>query len=145
MNFDQTPHPLVEDHYHIQDLINAQEKRHADRLYHRNRVKDLDDRDSLIADSKLMTVTDFYCDRCGKDFKTQAVRQIETDWTNSKQKVAYYKTKCFVGHWCIRLITDRHRDSFWSKSKFVVLDRGKGHNDALQPFETGFNLLYGKK
>lgn len=139
------PKPLIEEHYHIQELIERQEKRTTDREYHRNRVKDLEDRDILVTDSKFVTITDFYCDRCGKDFKAQAVRQIETDWTNSTQKVAYYKTKCFAGHWCMRLITDKHKDSFWSRSRLVALDRGKGFADTVQPHETNFNLLYGKK
>lgn len=145
MNFDQTPHTQIEDHYHIQDLISAQEKRANDREYHRNRIKDLEDRDSYVTDSKGFTQTDFWCDRCGKDFKAQAVKQVETDWTNSKQNIAFYKTKCFQGHWCIRLVTDRHKDGFWAKSKLVGLDRGNHAIDVIQPFETGFNLLYGKK
>lgn len=145
MNLDHTPHPLVEDHYAIRTLIDAQEKRSADRNYHRSRIADQDERDKLIADSKWVTTTDFWCNECQKDFKGQAVKQIELDWTNSGQKIAFYRSKCFRGHWCVRLITDRHKDSFWFRSKLVALDRGKGFNDALQPFETGFNLLYGKK
>lgn len=145
MNFNQTPHPLVEDHYHIQELINAQEKRSADRTYHQDRVKELEERDKLIADSKWVTQTDFYCSECKKDFKSQAIKQTELDWTNSGQRIAFYKTKCFRGHWCMRLITDKHKDGFYQKSKFVALDRGNHYADSIQPFETGFNLLYGKK
>lgn len=145
MKFNQTPHPDIEDHYHIQSLINAQEKRTEDRAYHQNRVKELKERDDLIADSKFVTATDFYCVKCKKDFKSQAVKQIELDWTNSSQRIAFYKTKCFKGHWCIRLITDRHKDGFFQKSRFVALDRGNHYADTVQPHETGFNLLYGKK
>lgn len=145
MNLDHTPHPLVEDHYHIRDLINAQEKRSADREYHRSRLKDLSDREGLIDDSKMASITDFYCTKCRKDFKAQAVKQVETDWTNSTQRIAFYKTKCFRGHWVQRLITDRHKDSFWQRSKLVALDRGNHYADTIQPWETGFNLLYGKK
>lgn len=145
MNFKQTPHPTIEDHFHIQDLINAQEKRSNDRTYHRERVKALEEREGLIKDSEIMKVVDFWCDKCRKDFKGQAVRQIEIDWTNPQQKIAFYKTKCFKGHWCQRLITDRHKDSFWSKSKLMALDRGNHYGDTLQPWETGFNTLYGKK
>ncbi len=144
MNFDQTPHPLIEDHFHIQDLINAQEKRSADREYHRNRIKSLEDRDGLIADSKPVALTDFWCNECKEDFKAQAVKQVETDWTNSGQRIAFYKTKCFKGHWCIRLVTDRHKDGFWQRSKFVALDRGNHAIDVIQPFETNYNLVYGK-
>lgn len=145
MNFNQSPHPLVEDHYHIQELITAQEKRSADRTYHRERIKGLEDREDLIKDSKLVAITDFWCDRCKEDFKAQAIRQIEVDWSNTSQRVAFYKTKCFKGHWVMRLITDRHKDGFWTKSRFVALDRGNHYADTVQPFETGFNLLYGKR
>ena len=145
MNFDQTPHPLIEDHFNIQDLINAQEKRSADREYHRNRIKSLEDRDGYITDSKAFTLTDFWCNECQKDFKAQAIKQIELDWTNSGQRIAFYKTKCFRGHWCIRLITDRHKDGFWQRSKLVALDRGNHYADTVQPHETGFQILYGKK
>lgn len=137
--------PLIEEHYHIQELINAQEKRANDRDYHHNRIKETEERNTVLADSKLVTITDFWCDKCHKDFKSQAVRQIETDWTNTKQKVAYYKTKCFQGHWCIRLITDKNKDAFWTKSKLMAKDRANNINAILQPFETGYNLLYGHK
>lgn len=139
------PQPLIEEHYTIQSLINAQEKRVEDRNYHRNRIKELQERDELIASVQNIVLTDFYCDKCGKDFKAQAIKQVEVDWTNLTQKVAYYKTKCFQGHWCIRLITDKNKDAFWQKSKQVAIDRGKGFNDMIQPGETNFKLLYGHK
>ncbi len=143
MNLDHTPHPDIEDHYHIRELIEGQEKRSADRTYHKNRAKDLAERDDLIADAKWVETKDFWCDICKLDFKGQAVKQVEEDWS-TPQRIAFYKTKCFKGHWCIRLITDRHKDAFYQKSKFVALDRGNHHEDTMQPFETGFNLLYGK-
>ncbi len=139
-----TPKPLIEEHYHLEELINAQEKRTEDRIYHRNRIKELEDRDDLIKDSKPVTITDFYCDKCAKDFKAQAVRIIELDWTNTKQKVAYYKTKCYNGHWTIRLITDKHKDGFFLKSRLSRLDQGNHTQDIIQPFETNYNLVYGK-
>ena len=143
-NFNQTLHPLIEDHYEIQELINNQEKRTNDRNYYRNRQKELDERTNLIKDAKGFVLTDFWCDICKKDFKSQSIKQIEDDW-NADQQIAFYKTKCFKGHWCIRLITDRFKDAFYYKSKFVALDRGNHFTDILQSFETGFNMLYGKK
>ena len=145
MKFNQTPHPLIEDHYHIQELINAQEKRSADRQYHRDRIKSVDERNEDIIEAKPFVLTEFWCDRCGKDFKAQAVKQVEEDWTNGMQKIAFYKTKCFQGHWCIRLITDRVRDSFYQKSKLVAKDRANHMLDIMQPDEIGFHLMYGKK
>jgi len=144
INLDQTPHPLVEDHYHIRELIEGQEKRAADRKYHQDKEKLLRERDELIADSKPFVLTDFYCDKCKKDFKGQAIKQVELDWY-ANQRIAYYKSKCFRGHWVIRLITDKYKDGFYQRSKLVFLDRGNHFNDTVQPHETGFNLLYGKK
>jgi len=144
MKFNQNPHPQIEDHWHIQELINAQEKRVEDRTFHRERIKALEEREDLIKDSKFVTQTDFYCQKCKEDFKSQAIKQVEEDWSSS-QRIAYYKTKCFNGHWCIRLITDRHKDGFFQKSKLMALDRGNHFNDTLQPWDIGFNLLYGKK
>ncbi len=145
INLDQTPHPLVEDHYHIRSLIEGQEKRTADRAYYQDRLKELEERSNLIKDSKPFALTEFYCDRCGKDFKSQAIKEVEIDWSNTTQSIAFYKTKCFQGHWCQRLITDRNKDRFWAKSKLVAMDRRVHKDDTLQPWETGFNLLYGKK
>lgn len=139
------PKPNIEEHYHIEELIERQRVRSEDRTYHQDRLKALEERNSLIKDNKIFEVKDFHCIPCNVDFKGQALKQIEVDWTNPTQNIAFYKTKCFKGHWCIRLITDRHRDHYWFKSLAVARDRGKHSDDMLQPYETGFNLLYGKK
>jgi len=145
MKFDHTPHPDIEDHYYIRELIEGQEKRSNDRTFHRNRIKDLAEREDLIKDSKAVALTDFYCTKCNEDFKGGAVKQVEVDWTNSSQSIAFYKHKCSKGHWCIRLITDRHKDAFFTRSKLMAKDRGSHFADIIQPWETNFNLLYGKK
>ncbi len=139
------PKPLVEEHHHIQDLIDRQQKRADDRTYHRNQDKQKSERNDLIKEAKIVIVTDFWCEMCKKDFKSMAIKQIEIDWSCSEQNIAFYKTKCECGKWCIRLITDKERDAFWFRSKLVALDRGNHFADIIQPFETGFNLLYGKK
>lgn len=145
MSREHSPAPLIEQHYHIRELIERQEKRAADRNEHRNREKQREERSHEIHDSKLFTLTDFWCDKCGKDFKAQAVRQIEVDWTNPSQQIAYYRTKHWCGHWCMRLITDRYKDAFWTRSRLMRLDQGTHYADTLQPFQTGFKLLYGHK
>lgn len=142
---DYGPKPLIEQHHHIQELIERQQVRSDDRQYHKDRIKALEEREDLIKDSKEYALTDFWCDKCKEDFKAVVIRQIEEDWSNTTQRIAFYKTKCFKGHWCIRLITDKEKDGFYLKSKFIALDRGKYHTDILQPFETGFNLMFGKK
>lgn len=145
MRYEHTPRPHVEHHHHIRELIEKQEKRTDDRNYHRNKEKLIAEREDLIKDAQGFIVTDFWCNRCEVDFKAQAIKQVEVDWSNITQRIAFYKTKCFKGHWCMRLVTDRHKDKFWFKSRAVARDRGKHYADTLQPFETGFNLLYGKK
>jgi len=137
--------PLVEEHYNIDELIKAQEKRSDERTYYREKDKAREERQKLIEDSQMVVATDFHCTRCNEDFKTMAVLQVELDWSNLTQSIAFYKSKhrkC--GSWAIRHITDKTRDGFYQRSKAVVLERGKYHNDILQPFETGFNLVYGK-
>lgn len=143
--YNYVPRPNVEYHYHIQDLINAQEKKAQDRNYHREKEKDKKEREDTISDAKLFIQTDFWCTKCKKDFKSTTIKEIEQDWSCPSQRIAFYKAKCFKGHWCIRYITDKYADGFWIRSKKVHSDRGTHYNDALQPFETGFNLLYGKK
>jgi len=145
MRYENTPRPDIELHPHIRDLIEGQEKRVYDRNYHRSKDKEKEERDDLIKDNKMMAVTDFYCTDCKKDFKGVAVKQVEVDWTNSTQRIAFYKTKCFCGKWAVRLITDKNRDGFWVRSRAVRADQGKHYADMIQPHETGFNLLYGRK
>lgn len=145
MSYDEVPRPLVEGHYHIRELIEAQEKRSADRTHHRNKEKELEERDTVLTDSKLVVVTDFWCDHCKIDFKSIAIRHIEKDW-NCNQNIAFYKSKCRqCKTWCIRLITDKLKDGFWSKSRNIARDRGNAYADTVQPHMTGFNLLYGNK
>lgn len=142
---DETPHPEIENHYHIQELFYAQEKNASDRQFHRDRIKATEERDNLIKDAPPIVLTDFYCRKCQKDFKGIAPRIIEPDWSNDTQRVAYYKTKCFKGHWVVRWITDRLNDPYFFRSKWVANDRAKHSNDILQDFQTGYNLLYSKK
>ena len=74
-----------------------------------------------------------------KQISQQARKQIDS-WDN----IAYYKIKHRCGTWSIRHITDRLTDQYFYKSKQVAKDREKGKVDMLQPFETGYNLAYGK-
>ena len=139
------PKPLIEEHWHIQDLIKAQEKRARDRQYHRTQAKMKAERDEEIEKAKGFEVKPFWCRSCRKDFVSEAVKQVEVDWTNPDQNIAFYRTKCFCGEWCMRLITDPLSDSYWQLSKTVARDRGKYSIDLLQPFENNYNLVYGKK
>lgn len=145
MRYEQIPRPQVEDHPHIRFLIESQNRRALDRTYHQNREKELAARTAEIKDAPPLIVHDFYCHECRKDFKGIAVKQVEVDWNNKAQYIAFYRTKCWRGHWCMRLITDKLKDGYWTRSPVVSRDRGKHHGDLLQPGETGFELLYGRK
>lgn len=140
MNLDQTPHPLVEDHYYVRELIEGQQKRSADRTYWQEVEKRRDQNLKDIAGFKDIELLDFWCDHCKKDFIGRAKKQIDS-W----EPIAYYKIKHMCGQWALRRITDRLEDIYWFKSKQVALDRGKAALDLLQPFESGYNMIYGKK
>ncbi len=139
MNFNQTPHPTVEDHYHIQDLINSQEKRSNDKARHQNIEKQRDEFKKTIAGFKDVELLDFYCTDCQRDFTGRARKQID-GWA----EIAYYKIKHTCGKWCIRHITHRFRDAYFFKSKRLAYERVERHNDTIQPFENGYNILYKK-
>lgn len=146
MKYHQTPRPEIESHYHIQELIENQEKRTEDRNRARYKEKDRAEREEEIQRAKPADIIEFYCAHCEKDFAQVAFKQVETDWSNSSQHIAFYKSKhddC--GSWAIRYITDKFNDPYWSESKQVARDRGKHYKDLLQPWETGYQLLYGRK
>jgi len=144
-NYENTPRPLVEEHYHIRMLFESQEKRAADRTSHRDREKAREERESDIKAAKGKELKAFWCDTCKTDFLAEALKEVEVDWSNPAQNIAFYRTKCFKGHWCQRLITDTHKDNYFFRSKKVCQDRGKYSADIVQPWETNYQLLYGRK
>lgn len=138
------PKPLIEEHYHIQELIDAQDKRAKDRTYHQERVKSSGERELEIrrADQKVTMM--FYCRTCKKDFVGEAFKHVEQDWSNGAQ-FAFYKTKCFNGHWVNRFILNKDKDPYFFRSPFIARQRVVNHADLLQHFETGYQLMYGHK
>lgn len=143
MRYEATPRPEIEGHYHIRSLIEGQEKRSSERQYHIEKKKDAAERDGEISSAPNHVVTEFWCKRCKKDFRGFAPKHVEEDW-NGNRRIAFYKTKCFNGHWCVRLLTDKWADPYWFRSKAVARDRENHRLDTLQPHETGFNTLYKK-
>lgn len=140
------PKPLIEEHWHIQDLIRAQEKRTQEREYARDKIKLRHLRDETIAEAPVRVIKDFWCHSCHKDFIAMTIKEVEQDWSNLDQRIAFYRTKhqeC--GTWCMRNITNPLDDAFWYRSKAVARDRGKHSIDLLQPFENNYNLVWGKK
>lgn len=145
MRYEATPRPEVEYHPHIQELIERQEVRTADRIYHQNRLKQLEERNADIRDAKPKDIKEFWCEECKAEFFAESIKEVEVDWNNSTQYIAFYRSKCPKGHWAMRLISDRFKDAFYFRSRKVAKDRGIHFGDTLQPHETGFQMLYGRK
>ena len=139
------PRPDIEYHPHIKMLIESQERKTKDRVIYQNREKVNAEREEEIIKAKPHDIIEFFCDWCDEDFANIAIKHVETDWSNPTQRVAYFKSKHDCGNWCIRHITDRNADPYWMESRQVAQDRGKHHNELIQPFETGYELLYGRK
>lgn len=144
MRYEHTPRPNVEHHFHIQNLIETQDKKAKARTEFRDRQKAMEEREDYIRDAKPAALVEFWCQHCKADFIAQTMLEIEIDLSNEKQRIAFYRTKHWCGRWCIRHVTDRDRDPYWFRSRKVRADRRRHHNDVLQPFEEGYNLLYGK-
>ena len=136
------PKPLIEEHYYIQELIERQEKRHDDRTYSREKKKELEEKHKDIIDAKDYAIADFLCRHCGTEFRGVTVKQVSKQFDGSY--FAFYRHKCECGRFTIRHITDKHKDPYWVRSKTVIRDRGLHFRDMVQPFQTGYNLLYGK-
>jgi len=140
MNFKYDPHPTTEDHYHIQDLINGQEKRSSDRLRSRELKTQFNQYDKDISEWQDTLFLDWWCNVCCKEFKKIGKKYVDL-WS----KTAYYKTKCKCGDWVIRHITRRDKDPYFYHSKDLARQRVDHYIDTLQGFETNYNLIYGKK
>lgn len=145
MRYEHEPRPDIEYHHHIRDLIEMQDKKARDRQMYRERQKALEDRDKEIASTKPKEVLPFWCRKCKEDFAAETIREIEKDWGDHKSNIAFYRTKCDKGHWCIRLAMDKFYDPYWRLSRKARKDQGEHFADIIQPFESGFELLYGHK
>ena len=145
MSYDNTPRPEIEHHPHIRNLIERQERKSKDRNSHREKEKEQAERQEEIDKAKVVDVIEFYCTKCQEDFAHIAFKQVETDWSNIAQNIAFYKGKHDCGTWAIRHVTDKFMDPYWFESPQVARDRGEHHDSLLQPFESGYQLLFGRK
>ena len=136
------PKPLIEEHYHIRELIERQQKRTEDREYFRNREKEKEERLNDIKSAPDEQLMEFWCEVCQEDFRMIGKKVFQS---NFGELVAYYRTKHKCGMNCIRHITDKYRDKYFFQSRKVKKDQVDNFNNVIQPFQTGHNMLYGKK
>lgn len=144
-DYDTTPRPNLEWHPQIRELITTQDKRALEREQSRTRKQSYEERNEDIKKAPWKETKAFYCESCRKDFIGEAIKQVEADWSNTSQSIAFYKTKCFCGKWAMRHITDIHQDRYFAKSKIIAAHRMKHAMDILQQFQTGYNLVWGKR
>lgn len=145
MRYENTPRPQIEDHHHIRELIEIQEKRSNDRTLHREHEALLQERRKELASLPTRHTMPFWCSKCREDFQAETILEIEHAWEKPDEVIAFYRTKCFKGHWCIRLGLDKHRDPYFERSKAVAKDRGEHRADMLQPWDSGYDMLYKRK
>src|SRR3989338_865221 len=91
MNYENTPRPELENHPHIRMLIETQEKKTKDRNLHRDKDKELAERQEEIDRYKPVDIIEFWCEECKEDFAHLAYKQVETDWSNTAQEIAFYR------------------------------------------------------
>jgi hypothetical protein len=112
----------------------AKDKEEKDRKY---------DRERLIADSKDNVTSAYWCSKCKKDYQAPSRRFIETDW-NTGDNIAYYVSHCPKRHINKRFITDRLFDPYYRSSRMLQVQRIDYQKDLIQPFQSGYNMLYGQ-
>lgn len=145
MRYEHTPRPEVEDHFHIRDLIEKQEGWARDRTLHRQHETAANERRSEAAGLPLKATMPFWCVTCKDDFMAETIREDTRDWNRPEEPEAMYRTKCPKGHWCLRHGTDKHRDKYFERSRLVAADRGRHAADVLQPWDSGYDMLYRNK
>lgn len=145
MRYEHTPRPDIEHHHHIRELMEQQDRRVADRELHRAHAAALNERRSEHSKTDLKATLPFWCARCREDFMSETIRQDEADWEDPSDFRSLYKAKCPKGHWCVRLAMDKVKDPYFMRSRLVARERGEKALDILQPFESGYDMLYRRK
>ena len=130
----------AEYHPEIQALVKAHEKRQADRQYHRDIEKMRDDMIKEIKSAPEFEKIHCYCEGCGREFTARAGKIVDS-WS----PIAWYITKCRCGKRQLRRITDKIWDRYYFKSKEIFKQRFDNFADILQPFQSGYEMMWGKK
>jgi transcription elongation factor Elf1 len=101
------------------------------------------ERDQIIKAAPYAIETDFWCRRCQQDFTRTGIKVVRTSWTTDL-KLAWYATRCETCYQvCIRRITDKPADPYYSLSKMLKDQRSAQADDMLQPDDPRFKARYG--
>lgn len=84
--------------------------------------------------------TEFWCDRCHKDFETNGIKVIQ--FPKGSVPFAYYVGMCPCGTFARRRITDKLTDPYYFKSQTIRRQQAKFADDMLPPTHPRFKLLY---
>jgi hypothetical protein len=134
----------MSEHYQVKDLISRLDERAQFREIQKMRDKERNERNETIKASDQF-IQNYWCEDDKIEYGAYSVKVIESDWTNSSQKISYFASKCPKCKRTLkRLITDKWRDSYYKLSFKVKRDRIDNYRDLLQPHQSGFNMLYNK-
>lgn len=83
----------------------------------------------------------FYCKECKKDYFPQRIVKVEQNDWDTGGTFRFWRSK-HCSTWNVRLISQKIHDKFFIKSPSIIRDRRRFANDLLQPFQTGYDMLY---
>ena len=135
----------------MNDQIEKLEQRLEKRFQQRDREKEIEyakyENQKDVQEALQTPITDFYCKKCNCDYEDlNASPIIETDWTQKGKYLVYVNSKhkkCST--WNRRYATNKNLDPYWVKSPKMKRDQGNYYRDMIQPHESGFDMLYGRK
>jgi len=86
----------------------------------------------------------FYCDKCKQDYTPERIYKREVkDWNNNGT-FRYWQSK-HCSKWNTRLISEKIKDKFFIKSPSIIRERRLRKQEMLQPGQSGYDMLYGRK
>lgn len=125
-----------------QRLINRIEDRKDERERIKRRGEEFSDHINTIKQATNSNKVGFWCNSCKRDFEgygRKCVREAGM-WP-----VAWYQGRCPCGKVCIRRITDKVKDLYYFRSKFVRRQRVENAYDMIDPNHPLFKVLYPKQ
>ena len=100
----------------------------------------LSERAQEIKDAPDSQHMDFYCTTCERDFGAIGFKQVRVP--RGSVWFAYYEAQCPNGHTCLRYITDKITDPYFTQSPFIRAQQNQFEDAMLSPDSPRFKLLY---